>query len=86
MYNPRRNKDPIVLRKSMTNLNAKHKSKDSRIGFSHCNFFMENDEGTSTDFGVFLTVSTVAQQLNPVEFDIKFLVNIEMSNTWYFSV
>ena len=60
-------------------LNAKLQSKDSRIGFSHCNFFMENDEGTSTDFGVFPTGSTIAQQLNPVEFDIKFLVNIEKS-------
>ena len=47
---------------------------------------MENDEGASTDFGVFPTGSTKAQQLNPVEFDIKFLVNIEKSNTWDFSV
>ena len=45
---------------------------------------MENDEGTSTDIGVFPTGSTIAQQLNPVEFDIKFLVNIEKSNKWYF--
>ena len=47
---------------------------------------MENDEGTSTDFGVFPTGSAITQQLNPVEFDIKFLVNIEKSNTWDFSV
>ena len=60
-------------------LKAKMQSKDSRIGFSHCNFLMENDEGTSTDFGVFL-------ELNPFEFDIKFLVNIGKSNTWDFSV
>ena len=46
---------------------------------------MENDEGASTEFGVFPTGSTIAQQLNPVEFDIKFLVNIEKSNTWDFS-
>ena len=26
---------------------------------------MENDEGTSSDFGVFSTGSTIAQQLNP---------------------
>ena len=42
---------------------------------------MENDEGTSTDFGVFPTGSTIAQQLNLVEFDIKFLANIEKSST-----
>ena len=42
---------------------------------------MESDEGTSTDFGVFATGSTVAQQLNVVEFDIKFLANTEKSNT-----
>ena len=47
---------------------------------------MENDEGTSTDFGVFPTGSTIAQQLNLVEFDIKFLANIEKSSTWDFSV
>ena len=47
---------------------------------------MENDEGTSTDFRVLPTGSTIAQQLNHVEFDIKFLVNIEKSNTWDFSV
>ena len=47
---------------------------------------MKNDEGTTTDFGVFPTGSTVAQQLIPVEFDIEFLVNIEKSNTWDFSV
>lgn len=47
---------------------------------------MENDEGTSTDFGVFPTGSIIAQQLNPGEFNIKFLVNIEKSNMWDFSV
>ena len=47
---------------------------------------MENDKGTSTDFGFFLAGTTVAQQLNLVEFDIKFLVDVEKSNTWYFSV
>ena len=47
---------------------------------------MENDEGASTDFGVFPTGSAIAQQLNPVKFDIEFLVNIEKSNTWDFSV
>ena len=47
---------------------------------------MESDEETSNDFGVFLTGSTKAQQLNPVEFDIKFVVNIEESNAWDFSV
>lgn len=34
---------------------------------------MENDKGTRTDFDVFAPGSTVAQQLNVVEFDIKFL-------------
>ena len=67
-------------------LKAKLQSKDSRIGFSHCNFFMENDEETNTDFGDFPTGSTITQKLNPVEFDIKFFVNIEKSNTWNFSV
>ena len=86
LYDPRRNKNTAVLRKSAMDLKAKLQSKDSRIGFSHCNFFMENDEGTSTDFGVFPTGSTIAQQLNPVEFDIKFLINIEKSSTWDFSV
>ena len=86
LYDLRRNKDLTVLRKSAMDLKAKLQSKDSRIGFSHCNFFTENDEVTSTDFGVFPTGSTVAQQLNPVEFDIKFLVNIEKSNTLDFSV
>ena len=86
LYDPRRNKNPTVLRKSAIDLKAKLQSKDSRIGFSHCNFFMENNEGASTDFGVFPTGSTIAQQLNPVEFDIKFLVNIKKSNTWDFSV
>ena len=66
-----RNKNPTVLRKSLMDLKAKLQSKDSRIGFSHCNFFMESDEGTSTDFGVLPTGSTIAQQFNPVEFDIK---------------
>ena len=47
---------------------------------------MENDEGISTDFGVFATGSTVAQQLNLVEFNIKFLDNIENLNTWDFSI
>ena len=53
VYDPRRNKNLTVLRKFITDLKAKMQSKDSRIGFPHCNFFMENDEGTSTDFGVF---------------------------------
>ena len=66
-----RNKNPTVLKKSLMDLKAKLQSKDSRIGFSHCNFFMESDEGTSTDFGVLPTGSTIAQQFNPVEFDIK---------------
>ena len=43
LYDPRRNKNPTVLRKSAIGLKAKLQSKDSRIGFSHCNFFMEND-------------------------------------------
>ena len=47
---------------------------------------MESDKGTSTDFGVFPTGPIIAQQLNPVEFDIKFFVKIEKSNTWDFSV
>ena len=47
---------------------------------------MEYDEGISTDFGVSPTGSTIAQQLNLVEFDIKFLVHIEKSSTWNFSV
>ena len=85
LYGPRRNKNPTVLRKSAIDLKANLQSKDSRKGFSHCNFFMENDEGTSTDFGVFPTKSTIAQQLNPVEFDIKFLANNKKSNTWDFS-
>ena len=41
---------------------------------------MENDEGTSTEFGVFPTGTTIAQQLNHTEFDIKLLVNIEKSS------
>ena len=86
LSDPRRNKNPRVLRKPAMDLKAKLQSKDSRIGFSHCNFFMENDEVTRTDFGVFPTGSTITQELNPVEFDIKFLVNIEKSNTWDFSV
>ena len=65
-------------------LEAKLQSKDLRIGFSQCTFFMENDEGTSNDFGVFPTGSTKAQQLNPVEFDIKLLVNTDESNAWDF--
>ena len=81
LYGPRRNKNPAVLRKFAMDLKAKLQSKDSRIGFSHCNFFMENDKGTSTDFGVFPSGSTIAQQSNPVEFDVKFLINIEKSNT-----
>ena len=47
---------------------------------------MESDEATSTDLVVFPTESTIAQQLNPVEFGIKFLVNIEKSNAPDFSV
>ena len=42
---------------------------------------MEYDEGITTDFVVFPTASNIAQQLNLVEFDIKFLVNIEKSST-----
>ena len=84
LYDLRRNKDLTVLRQSSCN-GPKLQSNDSRIGFSHCNFFMENDEVASTDFGVFPTGSTVVQQLNPVEFDIKFLVNIEKSNTFFCS-
>ena len=57
-----------------------------RTGFSHYNFFMEIDEGRSTDFKVLPTESTIAQQLNPVEFNINFLVNIKKSNPWDFSV
>ena len=79
-------KNPTVLRKSMMDVKVKLQSKDSRIGFCHCNFFMENYEGNSTDFGVFPTRSTKAQQLIFVEFDIKFLVNIKKPNTWDFSV
>ena len=86
LYDPRRNKNPTVLRKSAMDLKAKLQSEDSRIDFSHCNFFMESNKGTSTDFGVFPTGPIIAQQLNPVEFDIKFLVNIEKSSTWDFSV
>ena len=67
-------------------MDLKAKLQDSRIGFSHCNFFMENDEGTSTDFGVFPTGSTAAQQLNLVEFDINFFCNIKKSKTWDFSI
>ena len=47
---------------------------------------MEIGEGTSTDFGVFPTDSTLAQQSNPVEFNINFLVNIKKFNVWDFSV
>ena len=86
LYDLRRNKNPTVLRKSAIDLKAKLQYKDSRIGFSNCNFFMDNNEGASTDFGVFPTGSIIAQQLNPVEFNIKFLVNIKKSNTWDFSV
>ena len=86
LYDPRRNKNPTVLRNSAMALKTKLQSKDSRIGFSHCNFFMENDEGTSTGFGLFPTGSTIAQQLNSVEFDIKLLVNIEKPKTWDLSV
>ena len=86
LYDFRRNNNPTVLRKSVMDLKAKLQSKDSRIGFSHCNAFMENDWGTSTDFGVFPAGSNIAQQLNSVDFDIKFLVNIKTSNTWDFSV
>ena len=73
LYDPRRNKDATVLRKSTMDWKAKLQSKDSRIGSSHCYLFMENDKGTRTDFDVFAPGSTVAQQLNVVEFDIKFL-------------
>ena len=59
-YNRRRNKDPTVLRTSAMILKAKIQSKDSRIAFSHCNFFMENDERASTDFVVYPTGSAVA--------------------------
>ena len=86
LYDPRRNKNPAVLIKSAMELTAKLQSKDSRICFYHCNFFMENDERTGTDFGVFPTGSAIAQQSNPVEFVIKFFVNIEKSNRWDFSV
>ena len=86
LYDPRRNKDSTVRRKSAIDLKAKLQFKDSRIGISHCNFFMENDEGTRTAFGVFPTGSTVPQQLNPVEFNIKFIVNMGNSNTQDFSV
>ena len=43
LYDFRRNNNPTVLRKSAMDLKAKLQSKDSRIGFSHCNSFMEND-------------------------------------------
>ena len=67
-------------------LKLKLRSKYLRTGFSHNNFFMEIDEGRSTDFKVLPTESTIAQQLNPVEFNINFLVNIKKSNPWDFSV
>ena len=50
-------------------------------GFSQYNLFMENGQGTSNNFGVFPTGSTVAQQLNPIEFEIKFFLNIEKNKT-----
>ena len=80
LYDSRRKKDPTVLRISTMILKAKLQSKDL------CNFSMENDERTSTDFVVYPTGSAVAQQLSHVEFDFKFLVNIEKSNMWGFSV
>ena len=61
-------------------LKAKLPSKDLRTDFAHYNLFIESDAGTSTNFGVFPIESTVAQQLNPVEFHIKFLVKMDKSN------
>ena len=63
-------------------LEAKLQSKDLRIGFSQCTFFMENDEGTSNDFGVFPTGSTKAQL--KLKGQLKLLVNIDESNAWDF--
>ena len=54
--------DEIRIEQSAIDLKAKLLSKDLGTGFSHYNFFMESDEGTSTDFGVFPTESTLAQQ------------------------
>ena len=44
LYDPRRSKDPTVLRKSTMDLKAKLQSKDSRIGFSHCNLWKVTKE------------------------------------------
>ena len=78
--------DEIRIEQSAMDLKAKLLSKDLGTGFSRYNFFMEIGEGTSTDFGVFPTDSTLAQQSNPVEFNINFLVNIKKFNAWDFSV
>ena len=78
--------DEIRMKQSAMDLKAKLLSKDMGTGFSHYNFFMKSDEGTSTDFGVFPTESTLAQQSNTVEFDINFLVNIKKFNAWDFFV
>ena len=42
-------------------LKVKIRSKDLRTDFAHYNFFIERDERTSTNFGVFLIESVVAQ-------------------------
>ena len=62
------------------NYKAKPRSKDLRTDFAHYNLFIESDAGTGTNFGVFPIESIVGQQLNPVEFHIKFLVTIDKSN------
>lgn len=54
--------------------------------FVHCNLFIKNDEETSSESEVYPTESTVAQQSNLVESNIKSLVNIEKHKPWDFSV
>ena len=83
LYNPRRKPISNV---AAENMRSKLCSKDLRIGFAHCMNFMENDEKVSTEFGDFPTGSTLANQLSPVEFDVKLEFNIEKCNIIKFSV